>query len=185
MNLKILKIIAKKRIIKNNLKPNNYILGILYNKNINKSFYFININNICYNNYNYFYIYYNKKKYLSIIKEIQYHPISDKIIHIDFFNLKKNQIINTKLNIKFIGKPLGVNKGGILEIIKTSINVRGIYKYIPEFLFINIKHLNINDKFYVKNIIRNNDKYFIKESVNNIICYIKNIKKKTVVKNKK
>ncbi|XBT18115.1 MAG: 50S ribosomal protein L25 [Candidatus Shikimatogenerans sp. Tser] len=169
---------------KYNLKKNNYILGVLYNKKfkINKYFYYKdNIKYYYYNKYKFFNIIYKNKKYLSIIKEIQYHPISDKIIHIDFLYIKNKDIITTYINIKFIGKPIGVIKGGVLEIIKKRIKIKSKYKNLPIYFKINISKLEINDKIFIKNLL--NNKFIILENINNIICFIRKIK--TLKKKKK
>ncbi|XCC45369.1 MAG: 50S ribosomal protein L25 [Candidatus Shikimatogenerans sp. Ttur] len=186
---KKIKIKAKKRIIGKlftyKLRKANKIICNLYNKYIKNLYFYIkdNIKYYYYNKYKFFNIIYKKKKYLSIIKEIQFHPINNKIIHIDFLHFKKNDIIITYINIKFIGKSIGVIKGGILEILIKKIKIKSNYNNIPNNIIINITKLKINDKIFIKDI-NNNNKFIILNNNNNLICFIKNIRKNKLLSNK-
>ncbi|XBT18766.1 MAG: 50S ribosomal protein L25 [Candidatus Shikimatogenerans sp. Tcar] len=186
MKKKILNIKAKNRKLNNKtsyyLRKKKNILCVLYNKNIKNNIYFYikdKLKHYYYHKYKFYNIFYKKNIYLSLIKEIQYHPVNDKIIHIDFLKINTNEIITTYINIKFIGKSIGIIKGGILEIIINKIKIKSYYKYIPNYIKIDISNLNINDKIFIKDIL--NKKYNILNNRNNIICFIKfkkNIKEK-------
>ncbi|XBT18588.1 MAG: 50S ribosomal protein L25 [Candidatus Shikimatogenerans sp. Tder] len=178
---KILNIKAKNRKLNKKesifLKKNNNILCVLYHKTIKNNIYFYikdKLKYYYYNKYKFYNIKYNNNIYLSIIKEIQYHPINDKIIHIDFLKINLNDLITTYINIKFIGKSIGVIKGGILEIIINKIKIKSFYKNIPNYIKIDISNLDINNKIFIKNIL--NKKYNILNNINNIICFIKSNK---------
>ncbi|XBT18450.1 MAG: 50S ribosomal protein L25 [Candidatus Shikimatogenerans sp. Tduv] len=185
---KILNIKVKKRIINKKikffLKKKEYILGVLYNKKFKKNIFFYikkNIKYYYYNKYKFFNIIYNNNRYLSIIKEIQYNPINDKIIHIDFLYIRPKDIITTHINIKFIGKAIGVIKGGIFNIILNKIKIKSNYTNLPNNIKINISNLDINNKIHIKNII--NDKFIILNNIKDIICFIK--KNKSIKEKKK
>lgn len=151
------------------------IPAIIYNKKINLKFYLDNTNvTKIKNNINFFSIIYlniNNKIYKTIIKEIQYHPISEKILHIDFYKFDKNQPIVVNVPIKIKGRSIGVSKGGVLIKSIKQIQVKGLTENIPKTIHIDISNLDIKQKFLIQDIKHNN--YIILNNKNSIIVSIK------------
>jgi len=89
------------------------------------------------------------KVYEAVLKEIQFHPVSDKIIHIDFTEVSGTKPIIIGIPIKVSGDSVGVKPGGKLRIRRRSLLVRGNAGDIPEFLPIDITELKIHQSVKV------------------------------------
>lgn len=87
--------------------------------------------------------------YQAVLKDIQFHPVSDKILHIDFtqFSDDKPVIINIPVDLQ--GDSAGVIAGGKLSIKKRSLKVKGFPADLPEFLPIDITDLKIHQSVKV------------------------------------
>ena len=91
-------------------------------------------------------------EYRVILKEIQFHPVSDKIIHIDFTEVFDDKPISISIPINVTGDSAGVKAGGKLRIRKRSLLVRGLAADIPEHLPIDITELKIHDSVKVSDL---------------------------------
>jgi large subunit ribosomal protein L25 len=89
------------------------------------------------------------EEYRVILKEIQYHPVSDRIIHVDFTQVFDDKPISISIPISVSGDSVGVIAGGKLRIRKRSLMVRGLAADIPEHLPIDITDLKIHDSVKV------------------------------------
>jgi large subunit ribosomal protein L25 len=83
------------------------------------------------------------KKVKAIMKAIQFHPVKDNILHIDFYEVKEDQPIVMEVPVKLEGLAEGVKAGGKLSLEMRKIRVKGFYKDIPESLPINIEKLDL------------------------------------------
>jgi large subunit ribosomal protein L25 len=89
------------------------------------------------------------KTYKAVLKDIQFHPVSDKILHIDFTEVSDNKTIVIGIPISVHGDSEGVKAGGKLRIRMRSILVRGLANDIPEVLPIDISPLKIHESVKV------------------------------------
>jgi large subunit ribosomal protein L25 len=80
-----------------------------------------------------------------VLKDIQYHPVKDNILHIDFMEVFDNKPVTINIPIKVTGDSVGVIAGGKLSIKKRTIKARGLAKDLPEVLLIDITKLRINE----------------------------------------
>ena len=92
------------------------------------------------------------KVYNVILKDIQFHPVSDKIIHADFTEVSENKPIVIGIPILVSGDSVGVIAGGKLRIRKRSLLVKGFANDIPEFLPIDITELQIHQSVKVSDL---------------------------------
>lgn len=92
------------------------------------------------------------KKYVTVIKDIQYHPVSDKILHIDFFEVDASKPIKIQIPIKVAGSSPGVKAGGKLKQILRKLTVKGVMENIPDFFEVNISNLSIGQAIRVKDL---------------------------------
>ncbi|MGX7592656.1 50S ribosomal protein L25 [Candidatus Karelsulcia muelleri] len=88
----------------------------------------------------------------TMLKEIQYHPINDQILHLDFCELNKNKYITYEVPIQHKGKPKGVYKGGEYIYKLRRLKIKALPKHMVDHIDINIDHLDIGDHFYVKHL---------------------------------
>jgi len=91
-------------------------------------------------------------KIQAILKEYQTHPVTDKIIHIDFLAIHEKETITIDVPLEFIGKPVGISKGGILEILLHELTIECLPSKIPDKITVDISHLDIGDVLHVKDI---------------------------------
>jgi large subunit ribosomal protein L25 len=83
------------------------------------------------------------KKYNAILKEAQFHPVSDKAIHLDFVEVAEDKPCTVLLPISLSGNSIGLKAGGKLRQRKRNLKVSGLIKDIPETLDIDITKLRI------------------------------------------
>lgn len=88
----------------------------------------------------------------AILKEYQRHPVTDKFIHLDFQAIEEGHTVELEVPIEFVGKPVGITKGGILEIMIHELTIECLPKDIPDKIIVDISHLDIGDSLHVKDI---------------------------------
>ncbi len=84
------------------------------------------------------------KEYNVVLQDVQFHPVSDKITHIDFIEVFDDKPLVVSLPIKVTGDSVGVKAGGKLRIKKRHLKVRGYVNDIPENLLVDITDVKIH-----------------------------------------
>ncbi|MDD2636069.1 MAG: 50S ribosomal protein L25/general stress protein Ctc [Bacteroidales bacterium] len=92
-----------------------------------------------------------KVKY-AMTKDIQFHPVSDEILHIDFYEVDNKKPITIQIPIIIEGDSPGVRAGGKLKLNNRKITVRAIMENVPDGFSIDISKLNIGDAIKVKEL---------------------------------
>ena len=92
----------------------------------------------------------------SILQDIQFHPVSDKIIHADFIRIFDDKPVAISVPISVHGNSVGVMAGGKLSIKRRSLKVKGLPKNLPEFIPVDISNLNIHDSIKVGDLTMDN-----------------------------
>lgn len=93
-----------------------------------------------------------------MIKEIQYHPVSDKILHIDFYQISLTKAVKVKVPVGVKGEAVGVKQdGGTLEHILWEIEIECLPADIPKSLELDISNMKIGDAILVKDIKLSNN----------------------------
>lgn len=83
------------------------------------------------------------KKKNAIMKDIQFHPVKDNILHVDFYEVNEKNPIIMDVPVKLEGLAEGVKAGGKLSQEMRKMRVKGLYKNIPEFLTVNVENLGL------------------------------------------
>ena len=94
----------------------------------------------------------NGKVYKTILQDIQYHPVTDEVLHADFLIVKEDKPITVNLPIALEGSAAGVMRGGKLKKGVRKVKVCGLIKDLPDYIIVNISNLNINEAFKVKDL---------------------------------
>ena len=89
------------------------------------------------------------KEHKAIIKELQFHPTSDALIHADFYEINENKAITVGIPVNLTGHAQGVRDGGKLQLQIRKINVTAPYKNIPEKLDIDVTSLELGKSIKV------------------------------------
>ncbi|MGV3461463.1 MAG: 50S ribosomal protein L25/general stress protein Ctc [Flavobacterium sp.] len=98
------------------------------------------------------------KQYNAVLQDIQFHPVSDKILHIDFYQLHDDKEITMDVPVKVTGTSPGVLGGGVLRINQRKLKVRALPANLPDFVEANISELEMGNKLYVTKVETNNFK---------------------------
>lgn len=98
----------------------------------------------------------DNRKYKTILKDIQYHPVTERILHADFIEVSEDKPIVVSLPVKITGDSIGVKAGGKLNIKKRYLKIRGLIKDIPEQITIDISNLKIHDSVKAGEIMLDN-----------------------------
>ena len=113
-----------------------------------------------------------KEEINAIIQDIQFHPVSERILHIDFFQLFENKEINMTIPIKFSGNAPGVRlEGGLLFKNKRKLYVKALPKNLPDYISVDISNLHLNDKVTIQDLL--NDNYSFVHPENMVVCQVK------------
>lgn len=99
-----------------------------------------------------------KTTYNAVLQDIQVHPVSDKILHIDFFQLFDDKEITMDVPVKITGVSPGVLLGGVLRLNTRKLKVRALPKNLPDFVEANISELEMGNKLYVTKLVADNYK---------------------------
>ena len=92
------------------------------------------------------------ESFQAILQDIQFHPLTDRIIHIDFLQVFDDNEVTVNIPVNFIGTPIGVRNGGNLLVRKRAIRTRAIPANLPDAIDINIEELKIGKFLYIGDI---------------------------------
>lgn len=109
--------------------------------------------------------------YNAIMQAQQFHPVSDKLLHVDFYQLHDEKVVTLSIPVKFEGSPVGVRAGGNLKITNNRLSVTALPKNLPDTIVINIEKLKIGEKILIENI--KNDAYKFNHPDNIVICQVR------------
>jgi large subunit ribosomal protein L25 len=92
------------------------------------------------------------KKCKSIMKALQFHPVTDKVLHIDFLQITETKPIVVEIPVKLQGLAEGVKAGGKLSLEMRKLKVKGLYTLIPEFISIDVTSLGLGKTIQVAKV---------------------------------
>ncbi len=125
------------------------------------------------------------KVYSTVIKETQFHPVSDKILHVDFLQISDKKKITIGLPIVLEGQSEGAKQGGKLVQVVRKVRVSGLAKDLPESIIIDVTNLGLGKSIMVGDL--EFKKYSIAEPKSVVIATVKTTRaaKDAVVETKK
>ena len=85
----------------------------------------------------------NKSQYV-MIKEVQYHPVTDEVLHVDFMRVRRSEKMTISVPLILTGKAIGVTEGGILSQTMNQIEISCYPTNVPENIEVNIDNLELN-----------------------------------------
>lgn len=95
-----------------------------------------------------------ESKRTAMIKELQRHPVTQAFLHVDFYEISMDRQIRVNVPVVPIGKAVGVDNGGILQIVRRELEVLCLPNEIPAAFEIDISHLDLGDGIHVEDIPR-------------------------------
>ena len=94
----------------------------------------------------------SKPKRRVMIKELQKHPVSQNPLHVDFYEIAMDRKINVNVPVVTVGKSVGVEEGGLLQVVRREIEVYCLPDQIPESFEVDISSLEIGESIHVEEI---------------------------------
>ncbi len=91
----------------------------------------------------------NGEKRMAVLKDIQFHPVKDNILHIDLLEVNDKKPVTIEVPVKLEGHAEGVKAGGKLTLSMKKLRVKAIYTNIPERLVINVDSLGLGKSLAV------------------------------------
>ena len=93
------------------------------------------------------------EKINAILQDIQFHPVSDKILHVDFYQIFDDKPVTMEIPVIFDGSAPGVlMSGGVLSINMRKLKVKALPSNLPDFIKANISELELGDKLLIKEL---------------------------------
>jgi large subunit ribosomal protein L25 len=89
---------------------------------------------------------------VALVKEMQYHPISGDVVHADLYEVDLSARIQVHVPLHFVGKAVGVVRGGILQPIVRELEVECLPLDIPEFFDVDVSALDIGDSIHLEDV---------------------------------
>jgi len=109
--------------------------------------------------------------YNAILQDIQFHPVTDRILHVDFYQVFENKEITMDIPVNYIGNPRGVRNGGVLRKNKRSLRVKALPGNLPDYIDANIEDLKIGNKLYITKLAT--DDYTFMHPDNTVVCLVR------------
>ncbi|WP_103069751.1 50S ribosomal protein L25/general stress protein Ctc [Aquimarina sediminis] len=113
----------------------------------------------------------NGTKINAILQDIQFHPVTDRILHIDFVEIFDDKPITMEIPFKTVGTSRGVLNGGVLRYNLRRIKVKGLAAKLPDVIEGDISKLRIGNKLLVTSVA--SEDYTILHPDNTVICMVK------------
>lgn len=88
----------------------------------------------------------------TIVKEVQYDPMGDSVIHLDFLRISMDEEITMPIAIEIKGTAKGIADGGIVETLRTEVQIRCLPSNIPESIEVDISDLALDEALHLKDL---------------------------------
>lgn len=112
------------------------------------------------------------QKINAILQDIQFHPVSDKILHVDFYQLSDDKEVNMEIPVIIEGSAPGVMlEGGTLVISKRKLKVRALPKNLPDFINVDISSLKLGSKITTAEL--ESEDFTILHPDNTVVCKVR------------
>ena len=94
------------------------------------------------------------KKQKVLTKDVQFHPVSDMPVHVDFFRVTNKTIIEVEVSVNFIGEETapGLKEGGVLNVVRHAIEVKCPAGDIPDQIDVDISKMDIGDSIHISEV---------------------------------
>ena len=107
----------------------------------------------------------------AVLQDIQFHPVTDKILHIDFYQLFADKAVTMNIPVRLEGNSPGVRNGGSLLFRKRKLSIKALPDLLPDFITVDISALKIGDSVSVEKLL--NDDYSILHPNNTTVVQVK------------
>jgi large subunit ribosomal protein L25 len=88
----------------------------------------------------------------AMLKELQKDPVSRAYLHVDFYEVSLTKELEVEVGLRIVGKPKGVEKGGMLQEARRDLQIRCLPRNIPEYIEVDVSGLDIGDSIHVRDL---------------------------------
>jgi large subunit ribosomal protein L25 len=88
----------------------------------------------------------------AMVSDVQYDKVTRELLHVDFHQINMDEPVRTTLALEFVGEPVGVKEGGMLQVILHEIEIRSLPQHIPAALQVDVSGLKLGETFVVGSI---------------------------------
>ena len=92
------------------------------------------------------------EKYRAIMQDLQFHPVTDKLLHLDFLQIFDDKEVTMTITVHLEGMSIGIRNGGVLSFRRRKIITRAIPGNLPDYIEINIEDLDIGQSIFIKDL---------------------------------
>ena len=107
----------------------------------------------------------------AVLQDIQFHPVTDRILHIDFYQIFDDKEITMNIPVRLVGNSRGVRNGGVLRFVNRKLRVKAIPANLPDYIEADITELRIGNKLYVTALT--DDAYTIMHPDNTVVVQVR------------
>jgi large subunit ribosomal protein L25 len=107
----------------------------------------------------------------AVLQDIQFHPVTDRILHVDFYQLFEDKEIALNIPVNLVGNSRGVKNGGVLRRNNRKLRVKALPANLPDFIEIDITPLKIGGKVYVGDLPADDYKFLHPD--NTVVCQVR------------
>jgi large subunit ribosomal protein L25 len=94
-----------------------------------------------------------RPKRLALVQEVQHHPLTGKVLHVDFHEVAEDEKVTVSVPVETSGEAIGVKTdGGVLEHVLFKVKARGLPKDLPELITVDVSHLKIGQSIHLGEI---------------------------------
>lgn len=111
------------------------------------------------------------KEISTLLQDIQYHPLTDKVLHADFLQFESDKPVKVSIPVKTFGVSPGVLKGGTMKLVMRKLVVKALVEHIPDYVEVDISKLDIGDSAKVKDLTLDNIEFL--DRPNNVVVGVK------------
>ena len=107
----------------------------------------------------------------AILQDIQFHPVTDRILHMDFYQIYDDKEVMMEIPVRITGNSRGVKNGGVLRVVTRKLRVKALPANLPDFIEADITEMKIGEKMYITDVP--SDNFIIQHTDNTVICQIR------------
>tara|TARA_B100001559_G_C16341852_1_gene548406 strand:+ start:89 stop:760 length:672 start_codon:yes stop_codon:yes gene_type:complete len=100
-----------------------------------------------------------------MVKAVQYHPVTDEIVHLDFMRVRRSEKMTISVPLVLVGKPIGVTEGGILSQALNQIEISCFPTNVPDQIEVNIDKMELNSSISIADVSIDDEEVEILSSI--------------------
>ena len=109
--------------------------------------------------------------FAAVLQDIQFHPVTDKILHVDFYQLFDDKEVTMNIHVKLTGTSPGVLNGGSLRFTNRKLKIKALPANLPDFVTADISKLKIGNKLFITSLF--NDDYTFMHPDNTVVVQVR------------